>query len=149
MTPNRYHAWALVALALIGLPGLYPESEAVEPVAPYAAAALDDRIMLPVHSPRLSPGPVTPRALQLPGPLRLFLVGDDPLSLAWLQARAAQLQQLRAVGLVVEVADAAGLARLRAAVPGLTLLPISGEDLARRLDVTHYPVLITATVLEQ
>ncbi|MDO1732309.1 DUF2859 domain-containing protein, partial [Escherichia coli] len=31
----------------------------------------------------------------------------------------------------------------------LTLLPVSGSDLALRLGLTHYPVLISAKGLEQ
>lgn len=34
-------------------------------------------------------------------------------------------------------------------VDGLLLLPVTGDDLARLLDLEHYPVLITPTYLEQ
>jgi hypothetical protein len=30
----------------------------------------------------------------------------------------------------------------------LVLLPVSGDDLAQRLGIKHYPVLITATGIE-
>ena len=54
-----------------------------------------------------------------------------------------------AAGLAVEVADSESLARIRAAAPGLTILPVNGNEIAIRLQIEHYPVLITATALEQ
>lgn len=109
----------------------------------------DESSMLPVRSPSLSPGEVEPRDLALPALTRLFLVGDDPRSLAWLAEQAESLRQLGAAGLAVEVADMPALERIRRAGPGLTILPVSGEDLAQRLDLRHYPVLITTHRLEQ
>jgi integrating conjugative element protein (TIGR03765 family) len=38
---------------------------------------------------------------------------------------------------------------LRRLAPGLTLAPASGDDFAQRLGLRHYPVLITATGIEQ
>lgn len=141
------HCTALLLALLLSGPCL------ADPVAQPATyrwhAGLDESAMLPVTSPSLSPGKLTPRPLKLPGLPRLFLVGDDPHSLAWLTQRGETLQQMRAVGLAIEVADAAALQRLRAAAPGLTILPISGEDIARRLGLLHYPVLITGSALEQ
>jgi hypothetical protein len=43
----------------------------------------------------------------------------------------------------------AGPGALRSLVPGLPLSPASGDDLAQRLGLRHYPVLITATGIEQ
>ena len=105
--------------------------------------------MLPVSSALLSPGSVERRSIQAPGLQPLFLVGDDELSQAWLRERAASLLTLNAVGLVVNVDTAEGLARLRELAPGLTLSPVSGDDLAQRLELRHYPVLITPTGIEQ
>lgn len=105
--------------------------------------------MLPVKSALLSPGRVERRSIQAPGLQPLFLVGDDELSRIWLRQRAASLLALSAVGLVVNVDTAESLARLRELAPGLTLSPVSGDDLAQRLGVRHYPALITATGIEQ
>jgi integrating conjugative element protein (TIGR03765 family) len=109
----------------------------------------DESSMLPVSSPSLSPGEVQPRELELPALTRLFLVGDDPRSLAWLAEHAESLRQLGAAGMAVEVADIPALERIRRAGPGLTILPISGDDLGQRLSLRHYPVLIRANRLEQ
>src|SRR3546814_6703516 len=56
---------------------------------------------------------------------------------------------LGAVGLVVNVETVQGLALLRALVPGVPLAPVSGDDLAERLGLRHYPALITATRSEE
>jgi integrating conjugative element protein (TIGR03765 family) len=101
--------------------------------------------LLPVRSARLSPGDEPPRAIRAPGLTPMFLVGDDDLSQAWLQERYAALLEMRAVGLVVSVSSPASLAALRRLVPGLTLSPASADDLAERLGISHYPVLMTAT----
>lgn len=105
--------------------------------------------LLPVHSARLTPGRVTRRVIAAPGLQPLCLVGDDPMSRAWLKAHLAALQQLHAVALIVEVRSYATVRALRASTPGLMLVPASGDDIARRLDLHHYPVLITATGIEQ
>ncbi|MBF8740692.1 integrating conjugative element protein [Pseudomonas guariconensis] len=104
---------------------------------------------LPVHSARLSPGAVPPRTLKLPGFTPLFLVGNDAASLEWLSQHAQRLQDLGASGLAVEVADAQALRRIQSAAPGLDIWPVSGDDIAERLELQHYPVLITPTGLEQ
>ena len=52
------------------------------------------------------------------------------------------------MGLVVNVATPEALVALRRLAPGLMLSPISGDDLAQRLGIRHYPVLITATGIE-
>ncbi|WP_454834389.1 integrating conjugative element protein [Pseudomonas lini] len=109
----------------------------------------DEAWILPVRSAHLSPGQITSRALNMPGLRPFFLVGEDPQSLAWLRQRAAELQEMGAAGLAVEVTDTEALARIRAAAPGITILPVNGNDIAARLQIEHYPVLITTTSLEQ
>lgn len=105
--------------------------------------------MLPVRSSRLSPGDVARRTIEAPGMPPFFLIGDDPRSREWLRQRAPHLRELNAVGLVVNVDSAAALAALRALAPHLSLSPTPGDDLAGRLQLHHYPVLITATGIEQ
>ncbi|VVN69956.1 hypothetical protein PS726_00343 [Pseudomonas fluorescens] len=120
--------------------------------SPAPDKALDPRTLnwvLPVHSAHLTPGVVPRRALSLPGITPLFLVGQDPSSLEWLSQHAQALQDLSAGGLVVEVADAQALHRIQAAAPGLSIWPVSGDDIAKRLELEHYPVLITPSGLEQ
>lgn len=105
--------------------------------------------VLPVRSARLSPGPVPSRTLSLPGMTPLFLVGQDAASLEWLSRHAQALQGLGANGLAVEVDDARTLRRIQMTAPKLNIWPVSGDDIAERLELEHYPVLITPTGLEQ
>jgi integrating conjugative element protein (TIGR03765 family) len=105
--------------------------------------------ILPVRSPKLSPGNVEARTLHMPGLKPFFLVGEDATSVEWLSSNAARLTELGAAGLVVDVTDAGSLRRIQSLVPELTIMPVSGDDIAERLQLSHYPVLITATALEQ
>ncbi len=101
-----------------------------------------------MRSARLTPGDELRRVIRAPSLTPLFLVGDDDRSRAWLKQRRVELQAQRAVGLVVNVATPEALAALRRLAPGLVLSPASGDDLAHRLGIKHYPVLITATGIE-
>lgn len=109
----------------------------------------DEAWILPVRSSHLSPGQIRSRPLNMPNLQPFFLVGEDSASLAWLRQRATELREMGAAGLAVEVTETEALARIRAAAPGITILPVNGNDIATRLRIEHYPVLITATSLEQ
>ena len=119
-----------------------------EPVPRVGSAANAEAAMLPVRSMRLSPGDEPRRAIRAPGVTPLFLVGDDDRSRTWLKQRRAGVQELHAGGLGGNVAPPEALAAVRRLAPGLTLSPTSGDDLAQRLGIKHYPVLITATGIE-
>lgn len=105
--------------------------------------------MLPVSSALLSPGKIAPRALNMPGLRPFFLLGGDPRSLSWLRENTARLLAVGAVGLAVEVADSEALSLIRATAPDLVIVPVNGDDIAARLRISHYPVLVTATTLDQ
>ncbi|MBH3156876.1 integrating conjugative element protein [Serratia ureilytica] len=120
------------------------------PAVPPASSADDaEAAMLPVATPELTPGDVADRPLQLPGIGALFIVGDDDSSRTWLRANADTLRTKHAAGLVVNISDGAALKALRELAPGIPMAPASGSELARRLQLTHYPVLITDTGLTQ
>lgn len=104
--------------------------------------------MLPVHSSRLTMGTENARVIAIAGLSPFFLIGDDATSRAWLVVRRDALRALQAIGFVVEVDTAADLQSLRQLAPGLTLVPASADDLAQRLGIRHYPVLITPTAIE-
>lgn len=105
--------------------------------------------VLPIGTPELTPGKVEARPLHLPGMRATFLIGDDELSRRWLALRRDQLIQLNAVGYVVNVANVAAWNDLQQEASGLELVPVSGSDLAGRLNLSHYPVLISEKGLEQ
>lgn len=111
---------------------------------------IDETSSLPIVSTKLSPGKVEARVINANGLIRpFFMVGDDDLSIEWLKQRATALQKLQAVGLVVNVKDDKSFKNLKQLVPSLTVLPVSGDDVAERLNLSHYPVLVTATAIEQ
>lgn len=116
---------------------------------PIAPPRVNETDFLPVRSAWLSPGDVQYRVIQAPRLTPLFLIGDDPRSREWLTQRRSLLRSLHAVGLVVNVKSATALAALRQLAPDITLVPTPGDDLAQRLPLRHYPVLITATGIEQ
>lgn len=103
----------------------------------------------PIVTSEMTPGSVQGRVINAPGLQPLFLVGDDESSRAWLQQHLQQLQQLQAVGLVINVSGPSRLAEVRKWAPGLQLLPTPGTDIAGRLGLRHYPVLITSTTVQQ
>lgn len=105
--------------------------------------------MLPVRAERISPGMVERRPMNAPGLRPFFMVGDDDLSKKWLEERSEALSAMGAVGMVVDVETSAALSQLRAIVPTLTLLPTPGDDVAGRLGLDHYPVLVTDKSIEQ
>jgi integrating conjugative element protein (TIGR03765 family) len=115
------------------------------PAPPIRNPSDAEAVLLPVRSELLSPGEEPPRIIHAPGLTPLFLIGDDAYSRDWLRQRQSVLRELGAIGLVVNVSSPEALAALRNLVPDLTLSPVSGDDLAQRLGLRHYPVLITAT----
>jgi len=127
--------------------GLNPEPAQTLHQAPVPQPTLAQGF--PVRSQRLTPGTVQGRALNAPGLQPFFLIGDDELSRHWLASRGETLRRLGAVGLAVNVASTDRLAVIRSWSPGLAINPVVGDDLAARLGLAHYPVLITATALEQ
>ncbi|KLU16116.1 MULTISPECIES: integrating conjugative element protein [Xenorhabdus] len=130
--------------------GIHAQSDDITlPPPHFSPEQAGEAAMLPVKTPELTPGKVASRPLQLPGIGALFLMGDDADSRQWLSQNAVRLKQLHAVGLVVNISEMAALQSLRALVPDLLLSPASGTELARRLQLQHYPVLITETALTQ
>lgn len=127
-------------------PGMSTEDTAPSPPSPVLQGEV---AMLPVFTPELRPGSMADRPLQLPGIGALFLVGDDALSRDWLKANAGALAEQHAAGMIVNVTDMAAVLELRELAPGVSLAPASGSELARRLQIAHYPVLITDTGLTQ
>ncbi|MBJ9260219.1 integrating conjugative element protein [Citrobacter amalonaticus] len=116
---------------------------------PQAPASLSISDMLPVITPEMTPGTVSSRPLQLPGLPPVFVVGDDEMSRAWLQQRGAELKRMGATGMVVNVRTEGALDSLRRLLPDTEMVPVRGGDLAQRLKLSHYPVLITADGLAQ
>jgi len=148
------------------------DSGATEPLVPYLEAfgelppaapteaqlgnrlgAADLSHLLPIRTPALTPGPVSPRPLSLPEgatlPRPFFLIGADPQSRQWLEMHQERLAEIHAVGMLVNADSKADLEAIAAIVRGLPILPASATDIAQALGLDHVPVLISRRGIEQ
>lgn len=106
--------------------------------------------LFPVVSHLITPGSVQSRTVSAPGLVQpIFLVGYDELSAIWLSQRGSELKQLGAIGLVVNVPHRRAMEELQRAAGDLTLIPVVGDDIAQAVGVSHYPVLLTQSSIEQ
>jgi integrating conjugative element protein (TIGR03765 family) len=127
-----------------------PEDAELPPIAPPMEAGLRQQVT--VRSPSLTPG-AQPRikvgagGAYLPRPI--FLVGADELSLRWLAKHRIRLSTFGAVGLVVEADGVADVLQVKRVAGDLPLAAGSGEMLAERFGLRHYPVLIGPEWIEQ
>ena len=80
---------------------------------------------------------------------KLFVIGSDSLSQKWLTMHKAQLIKLKAVGLLVQVSNETQLANMQKLAKPLLLIPVSGEQIGKRLNLKHYPVLIANDQVDQ
>ncbi len=106
--------------------------------------AADVSSLLPIHSPGLTPGKVTPRAHHAPFASALFLIGSDAMSKRWLVQHRQSLKAMGAVGLLIEASSLEDLRAIAALADGLPITPASGADIAKALGIRHYPVCISA-----
>ncbi|MFP4731343.1 integrating conjugative element protein [Pasteurella multocida] len=119
--------------------------------APSIPSVLSEADLLPIVSHFMTPGAVEAHKFEfnLPGMLPIFLVGEDVLSQQWLSTNRDKLLQMQAMGMVVHVSNLESLNRLRQIAGQLPLMPVSGDDLAQRLHLTHYPILIDSRGFHQ
>ena len=122
-----------------------------------AAAAIDLLAdlshLLPIRTPALTPGPVSPRPLSLPNgatlPRPFFLIGADPQTRQWLETHRERLAEIHAVGMLINAESAADLEAIAAIARGLPILPASATDITQALGLEHIPVLISRRGIEQ
>ncbi len=105
--------------------------------------------LFPVHTPELTPGDVNPQTPQLLLPQPFFIIGCDGRSKQWLSQYQGRLALIGAVGLVVEANSLADFEALSTIANGLRLSPVTASQLAKQLGISHYPVLVTASRIEQ
>ena len=105
--------------------------------------------LFPIHTPELTPGAVNPQTTRLLLPQAFFMVGCDGRSRQWLSQFQERLIQIGAVGLVVEADSLADFQALSAVAQGLRLSPAPASQLAKQLGISHYPVLVSASRIEQ
>ena len=106
---------------------------------------------LPIQSQLLTPGPVKTRKW----PRQAFMgttiamVGYDKASVKWLKLKKKQLQTQDAVIMVVNVNTEQQFKKIQTFLPENQVLALSGDDVARQLQIRHYPVLITSQGVTQ
>jgi integrating conjugative element protein (TIGR03765 family) len=105
--------------------------------------------LFPIHTPELSPGEVMATSTQLLLPQPFFIIGCDARSRQWLRQFSGRLLQIGAMGLVVDAQSLADYQAVAALVPGIRLSPTPASQLAKQLALRHYPVLISASRIEQ
>ncbi len=107
---------------------------------------------LPITTPEMSPGRITPQPIDQPFMSRpLFLIGSDRFSRQWFIQNRERLGELNAAGMLVQmdsIEDLRTMARLSDGY-NLQIMPASGSDIARQLGLKHYPVLIWKNGIEQ
>ena len=105
---------------------------------------------LPVITPSMKPGRVQTRKIDRPFLNQpIFIVGADGLSLTWLNEHRQQLKKHNAIGIAVNVKTQQELEQLVQASGGLSINPVVGDKISRQLSLKHYPVLVSATRIEQ
>lgn len=106
--------------------------------------------ILPIRTLTMNPGKVTPASHHLTHfQVPLFIFGADPLSKEWLKSRRQELIELNAVGMLVQAETEQDLRDMNALTEGLWVFPASGDDIAKELDLYHYPALISKIGIEQ
>jgi integrating conjugative element protein (TIGR03765 family) len=114
------------------------------PAANWVRALVQSR-HYPVVSNKLKPSEYHNKVVRVgwPGVGAVFLIGADYYSTAWLQANRQHLRDLNAKGLVVNVKDQLTFQQLQVLAGDIPLTATSGDDLAKYLNLSYYPVLIT------
>lgn len=105
--------------------------------------AADVSSLLPIRSPGLTPGKITPRAHQVPFAQAFFMIGSDAISKRWLKQHRKALKQMGAVGLLVDATSLEDLRAITELADGLSITPASGSDIAKAIGIRHYPVGIS------
>ena len=117
----------------------------------------DLRNLLPVRSPGLTVGDVAGSALRPEvlarlaqgNPRPFFLIGSDVMSLRWLASHRDVLEDLGAVGMLIQAETETDVRRVAEVAQGLSITLGSGSDLAAALGIDRYPVLITTDGIRQ
>ena len=106
--------------------------------------------LFPLITASLTPGEVITEQVNYPELIQpFFIIGTDKNSEQWLVKYHSQLKKLQAQGFVVNINSEHELQALYALATDIVLMPINGTKLATRFNLTHYPVLVSKTVMEQ
>ncbi|MCB1871758.1 MAG: integrating conjugative element protein [Gammaproteobacteria bacterium] len=118
-------------------------------IQPPQLGAADPASLLPIRSPGLTPGLVQPKTHDRPFTRPFFLVGSDRLSRQWLLEHRDRLNEIGAVGMLIQADTLDDLQAIAELAAGLSVMPASASDIAEALSFSHYPLLITPHGIEQ
>ena len=106
-------------------------------------------LYLPIETTKMQPGYFDKIDINIPNLQPFVVVGYDDISIKWLIENKIKLENIsNIVGIVVNVESLADLNYLRSLVD-FQLYPMSGDDIADRLYLNHYPALFTSQSIEQ
>ena len=125
-----------------------PKGPRTDASDPDLGAANIERL-LPIRSPGLSAGKVTPGPISQRFARPFFLVGADPVSRKWLATNRGALVRIGAVGMLVQAETAGDLRIIAELANGLPILPAPATDIAAPLGLSYYPVLISREGIAQ
>lgn len=121
------------------------EGNPIRPVAP-DAARVPMPVTFPVRTASMRPGKLQSplNAVKLPSwlPTGVFLIGTDEMSREWIVRNWEVLAKQRAAGIVVNADSIDAFRSVQALGRGLPMAPSSAVELAKRLRLNVYPVLI-------
>jgi integrating conjugative element protein (TIGR03765 family) len=122
---------------------IQPDTQSSNLTMPEGTQNLSLQDRLPLQATRLSVG--QPQMKTIPGLITpLFVMGMDPISLAWFQQAADGLIELGARGIVVQAANKSDWLDLqhKARQAGIDLMLLEGDSLAQGYGITTYPVVL-------
>lgn len=107
-------------------------------------------VRVPIRTSTMTPQRIASKDAYFPNlTMPIFIVGADPVSLAWLKQWREALLRVGAVGWVVQADDAQELRAVAEAGAGLRFMAMPGDALPDIFGVNGYPVLISERAIEQ
>lgn len=100
------------------------------------------KLLYPANSD-LTPGSVTKHHLNKKhlGHRPYYIIGADKRSIHWAKQNANYLKKIGAYGMITDIDDAQAKQKVEQQT-GLTLMPVSFNDMSSLLKADHYPVLV-------
>lgn len=104
----------------------------------------------PYKTEGLSLGKVEPRNIQKPDlPRPFFIMGSDEQSRAWLRKNKDRFIALGAIGFLVEAKNLEEFELVQETAEGVYVGRFQWNGMVQELGISHYPVLVTKTTIEQ
>ncbi len=103
----------------------------------------------PITTSNMSVGKVQKRATEYAPSHAMCLLGYDEVSLAWLRLNYQFLASINTICLVVNINNKKQLQTLKTNFVDIQFEAISAVDIAKQLQLKHYPILVYNNSIEQ